>query len=80
MEFIHSDVCGHFPTQTICKNAYFVTSIDDFSQYAFVYLISEKRRVFGCFKTFKNEVEKQLEMSIKILRSDHGGEYYGRFT
>jgi transposase InsO family protein len=30
------------------------------------------------FKLFKAEVENQLNEKIKVLRSDHGGEYYGR--
>ena len=31
------------------------------------------------FKNFKAEVENQLRKKIKAVRSDHGGEYYGRY-
>ena len=31
------------------------------------------------FKTFKAKVEKQLGKSIKKVRSDRGGEYYGTY-
>ncbi|CAL2260285.1 unnamed protein product [Prunus armeniaca] len=31
------------------------------------------------FKIYKAEVEKQLELKIKVVRSDRGGEYYGKF-
>ena len=31
------------------------------------------------FKTFKVEVENQLNKRIKCVRSDRGGEYYGRY-
>ena len=31
------------------------------------------------FKTFKAEVELQLNKRIKGVRSDRGGEYYGRY-
>ena len=31
------------------------------------------------FKNFKAEVENQLSKKIKAIRSDHGGEYYGRY-
>jgi hypothetical protein len=31
-------------------------------------------------KHIKREVERQLEKKIKIVRSDRGGEYYGRYT
>ena len=30
---------------------------------------------FEKFKEFQNEVENQLGKTIKLLRSDHGGEY-----
>ena len=30
------------------------------------------------FKVFQTEVEKQLGKVIKIVRSDRGGEYYGK--
>ena len=32
------------------------------------------------FKIFKAEVENQHDLKIKTVRSDHGGEYYGRDT
>ena len=31
------------------------------------------------FKNFKAKVENQLSKKIKVIRSDHGGEYYGRY-
>ena len=31
------------------------------------------------FKSFKAEVENQLGKKIKAVRSDRGGEYYGRY-
>ncbi|KAI5350504.1 hypothetical protein L3X38_003395 [Prunus dulcis] len=31
------------------------------------------------FKIYKAEVENQLNLKIKVVRSDRGGEYYGRF-
>ena len=32
------------------------------------------------FKIYKVKVENQLNRRIKNVRSDRGGEYYGRFT
>ena len=54
---------------------YFITFIDDYSQYGYLYLMSYKSEAFEKFKEFRNEVEKQLGRSIKALRSDRGGEY-----
>ena len=32
------------------------------------------------FKVFKAEVEKQCGKQVKIVRSNRGGEFYGRYT
>ena len=43
-------------------------------------MIKEKSDALDVFKIFKAEVENQLERTIKVVRSDRGGEYYGRYT
>ena len=55
--------------------SYFITFIDDYSRYGYVYLMKYKSEAFEKFKEFRQEVEKQLGKSIKTLRSDRGGEY-----
>ena len=40
-----------------------------------MYLVKHKSEDFEKFKEFKHEVEKQTGKSIKVLRSDRGGEY-----
>lgn len=75
LELIHSDVCGPMSVNSIGGKKYFVTFIDDFSRKCFVYVISQKNQVFRCFKDFKLLVEGQMELKIKTLRTDNGGEY-----
>ncbi|RVW22351.1 Retrovirus-related Pol polyprotein from transposon TNT 1-94 [Vitis vinifera] len=52
---------------------------DDYSRYGYLFLIHEKSQSLDVFKTFKAEVELQLNKRIKSVRSDRGGEYYGRY-
>lgn len=75
LELIHSDVMG--PMATISREGYryVVTFIDDFTRFAWMYPLKEKGDVFERFKAFKLLVEKQYDATIKILRSDNGGEY-----
>ena len=56
-------------------NKYFITFIDDCSRYCYVYLLSRKDEAVNAFKSYKAEVETQLNKKIKIIRSDRGGEY-----
>ncbi|GJV26621.1 retrotransposon protein, putative, ty1-copia subclass [Tanacetum coccineum] len=72
---IHTDVCGPFKIVSRQGASYFVTFTDDFSHYGYVYLLKHKHEVFETFKVFQKEVENQLGKTIKLLHSDHGGEY-----
>ncbi|KAG3232401.1 hypothetical protein PI124_g22516 [Phytophthora idaei] len=56
---------------------YVVTFVDDYSRFVYVYFMRKKSEVLEHFKTFKAEVEKQQVESIRILRTDNGGEYCG---
>ena len=72
---IHSDVCGLLSLNARGDYQYFITFIDDFSRYGYVYLMKHKSESFEMFKIFKNKVQNQLGKNIKALRSDRGGEY-----
>jgi transposase InsO family protein len=78
LELIHTDICGPFPTATRNSHVYFISFIDDYSRYGYIYLIKEKTQALDTFKSFKSEVELQLNKRIKGVRLDRGGEYYGR--
>ena len=78
LEIIHSDICS--PDMDAYRDKYFVSYIDDYSRYMYLYLLNNKNEALDAFKVFKAEVEKQCGKQIKIVRSDRGGEYYGRYT
>ena len=75
LELVHSDICSSLSTKTYNNKEYFITFIDDYSKFAYVYLIFAKSEVFDCFRKYRMEVEKQLGRNIKVLRTDRGGEY-----
>ncbi|WJZ90858.1 hypothetical protein VitviT2T_009975 [Vitis vinifera] len=80
LECIHSDIWGPYSIPTINGHKYFLSFIDEFSRYSYVYLIREKSEALDVFKIYKAEVGNQLNRRIKSVRFDKGGEYYGRFT
>ena len=79
LEIIHTDICGPFDIIFFSKEKYFITFIDDFSRYGYVYLLHEKSQAINSIEVFITEVERQLDRKVKIIRSDRGGEYYGRY-
>ena len=75
LDLIHTDICDMKLIPSRGGNKYFITFIDDCSRYCYVYLLSSKDKAVNAFKSYKAEVETQLNKKIKIIRSDRGGEY-----
>ena len=46
----------------------------------YLYVLHNKNKELDAFQVFKAEVEKQCSKPIKIVRTDRGGGYYGRYT
>ncbi|KAK1406103.1 hypothetical protein QVD17_41389 [Tagetes erecta] len=79
LEIIHTDISGPYPDGISGHNS-FITFVDDYSRYMYLFLIKEKTESLETFKAYKAEVENQLNCKIKVVKSDRGGEYYGRHT
>jgi len=75
LELVHCDVCDSNDLLTLGGKRYFITFIDDFSKYCYVYSVNHKNELFDKFKVYKTKVENQLERKIKILQSNRGKEY-----
>jgi hypothetical protein len=76
LDLIHSDLCEMNEILTKGGKQYFITFIDDSTRFCYVYLLKSKDEALYYFKTYKAEVENQLERKIKRLRSNRGGEYF----
>ena len=80
LELVHTDVYSPMRVQARGGYEYFVNFTDDYSTYGFLYLMHQKSKTFDKFREYKAEVEKQLGVHIKQLRSDRGGEcLFGEF-
>ncbi|KAL6312833.1 hypothetical protein AAG906_020957 [Vitis piasezkii] len=53
LELMHTDVCGSFNVQACGGYGYFITFIDDYSRYGYVYLMHRKSDALDKFKEFK---------------------------
>jgi hypothetical protein len=72
---VQTDVWG--PSRVVSLSGYrwSVSFIDDFSRTTWVYLLKDKSDVFSVFQMFYKMVQTQFNATIKIVRSDNGGEY-----
>ena len=79
LRVIHTTICGSFTHPTMGGYKYFITFIDDYSHYDVVELIREKFDSLEAFKAFKAKIELQQGKNIKVVHSDRGSEYYGKY-
>jgi hypothetical protein len=73
LEIIHTYIYGPFQVRTIDGFDSFISIIDDYYHYSYIYPIKGMSYALDKFKQFKAEIENQHNLKIKIVRSDHGG-------
>ena len=77
---MHTNIYGPFDVNSFGKERYFITFIDDYSRYGYVYLLHEKYQAVDALEIYLNELERHLERNVKVVRYDRCMEYYGRYN
>ena len=52
-----------------------MTFIDDTARKVWIYFLKEKSEMFDVFKKWLAQVENEIGLKLKCLKSDNGGEY-----
>ncbi|TPX52537.1 DNA-directed DNA polymerase [Powellomyces hirtus] len=78
LELVHCDVCGTLRTLTIGGACYFVLFIDDKNRAVFPYLLKTKAETLPSFRIFAAAAATERGCLLKVLQSDHGGEYLSK--
>ncbi|KAL6054460.1 Cysteine-rich receptor-like protein kinase 25-like protein [Balamuthia mandrillaris] len=77
LQLVHTDVCGPMQIPSIGGSRYFVTFTDDYTRKTWTYFLKNKNEVTTKFIEFAKLVTNQTGLTIKAVRSDGGGEYFG---
>ncbi|MCO5575101.1 hypothetical protein L7F22_028898 [Adiantum nelumboides] len=70
LQLVHNDVCGPMRTPSVGNSLYFVTFIDDFSRFCWVYPLKEKSDVFAVFQHYVSMVENETVCKVQTLRTN----------
>ena len=74
LELVYSDVWGPMPN-SVGGHKYYVSFIDDYSKFTWIYLLKFKSEVFSKFREFQSLVEHLFNRKIITMQIDWRGEY-----
>ena len=69
------DLFGSTTYKSIGGNLYCLVIVDDYSRYTWTFLLEDKSKIMGIFKTFVKQAQNEFESSIVKFRSDNGTEF-----
>jgi transposase InsO family protein len=75
LELIYSDVWGNSPICSRNGNRYYISFLDAYSRYTWLFPMSHKNDALPIFINFQKYVERYFNLQIKSIQSDWGGEY-----
>jgi histone deacetylase 1/2 len=70
-EQVFSDVWSPVPLST-GKHAYYVSFIDDYSKFVWIYLLIKRSSVYQAFLNWQQYVERKFDRKIVTIQTDWG--------
>jgi transposase InsO family protein len=75
-ELIHCDIWGPYKIASSSGAKYFLTIVDDYSRFTWVFFIHHKSETQYLLANFFSFVQTQFHVSIANIRVDNGGEFF----
>ena len=75
LKLVHGDLCGPITPATNGGRRYFLLLVDDCSRYMWLQLLTSKDEAAMVIKKFKMCAEAESVKKLRVLRTDHSGEF-----
>jgi len=75
LELLHMDLFGPLTIESLGRKKYCLVIVDDYSRYTWVFFFKKKSETQQTVIKFSNEVQRQREAKIMMIRSDNGTEF-----
>lgn len=77
-DLVYCDVWGIAHVLSHSHYKYFVTFIDNYNRFTWIYFLHSKSEMFDIFKVVLAYVETKFSTTINVFLSDSGGEYVSK--
>ncbi|GJS53188.1 putative ribonuclease H-like domain-containing protein, partial [Tanacetum coccineum] len=78
LQLLHMDLFGPTSVRSLNHKTYYLVITDDFSRFSWVFFLRTKDETSGILKDFIRQIENQLNLKVKTIRSDNGTEFKNR--
>ena len=70
LQLVESNIWGLAPMSSTHGFKYYITFVDAFPRYTWIYFLKNKSEAHESFIHFKTQAELQLETKLKVFHSD----------
>jgi hypothetical protein len=75
LELLHMDLMGPMQVASIGGKRYVLVVVDDFSMFTWVNFLREKSDTFEAFRDLCVQLQREKDLGVVRIRSDHGTEF-----
>lgn len=75
LDKVHCNLWGPAPILYCQQFKYYVSFVDDYTRFCWLFPLKRKSDFFSCFVKFHALVENQFDRKLKVLQIDGGSEF-----
>nr|GFA39211.1 zinc finger, CCHC-type [Tanacetum cinerariifolium] len=75
LDLVYGDLCGPISPATHFGKKLIFLLVDDCTRFMWAYFLTSKDQAFSTFKEFRQKIEMEMRMKLRMLRTDRGGEF-----
>ncbi|GJT99370.1 zinc finger, CCHC-type containing protein [Tanacetum coccineum] len=75
LDLVYGDLCGPISPATHSGKKLIFLLVDDCTRFMWAYFLTSKDQALSTFKEFRQKVEMEMRMKVRMLRTDRGGEF-----
>ncbi|PWA38442.1 gag-pol polyprotein [Artemisia annua] len=75
LDLVYGDFCGPISPTTHSGKKLIFLLVDDCTRFMWAYFLTSKDQAFNTFKEFRQKIEMELRLKLRMLRTDRGGEF-----